>query len=801
MEEKKENISETKTEEELKNEKNEKVTPWEVKGNIKYEKLVEEFGTQIITEELIERFEKVTKKPIHPWVKRGLFFSHRDLNLILDSYEKGENIFLYTGRGPTSDALHLGHLIPFMFTKWLQDVFDCYLVIQLSDDEKFYFKENKFKEIYKLGKENAKDIIAVGFNPQKTFIFSNRDYRLSTPKFEELTAEMNKSINFHTLTKIFGFDDHANVGMIGWPSYQIAAAFSEAYPHLFRKKTLCLIPYAIDQDPYFRLSRDVARKLKLLLPCSIIGKFIPPLTGNEGKMSSSISQQSTIFLTDDEKVIRNKVLKYSYSGGGGDGTLKDHQLYGGNVDLDIPCQYLKFFEMDDEKLNSVFQGFKEGKITCGETKNLLIEKLITIVSEHQNKRKNITNDDLDLFYAKDKALYKKIISPFDKEIPCFSYPGMSLNNRFMDVVIENMPKQLNSIGTHTRSKNSEDGFDEIHDAEREYIYWVGQKLFSTSKNIKEDIDGYLCSGGTEANIMGLWILRNMLFNQGFDINNIHVVFSKLSHYSVVKASNLLYLKNTHSVNANHKFKIDFNELTKLCDTLLNNENNRIILFLNIGTTLAGTIDNVIKINKWINEKYKNKIYIHLDAAFGGFILPFSNTEKKYFFENDNVLTIGLDAHKTGQLPFSTGIFLCRKNLQKYIELSVDYIYGHSDDTLIGSRNGIFALLGKWYIYNIGEKGQKEFVDYCIQGRDKFVDAIKKEINDYIEIYPYSKKINYISFSFKNLSPEQIEKCEKILMLRYCEVNDIKIYKIPVMPHTIKGYKKFIQVIKNCLNNK
>ena len=801
MEEIKENISETKTEEELKNEKNEKVTPWEVKGNIKYEKLVEEFGTQIITEELIERFEKVTKKPIHPWVKRGLFFSHRDLNLILDSYEKGENIFLYTGRGPTSDALHLGHLIPFMFTKWLQDVFDCYLVIQLSDDEKFYFKENKFKEIYKLGKENAKDIIAVGFNPQKTFIFSNRDYRLSTPKFEELTAEINKTINFHTLTKIFGFDDHANVGMIGWPSYQIAAAFSEAYPHLFRKKTLCLIPYAIDQDPYFRLSRDVARKLKLLLPCSIIGKFIPPLTGNEGKMSSSISQQSTIFLTDDEKVIRNKVLKYSYSGGGGDGTLKDHQLYGGNVDIDIPCQYLKFFEMDDQKLNSIFQGFKEGKITCGETKNLLIEKLITIVSEHQNKRKNITNDDLELFYAKDKALYKKIISPFDKEIPCFSYPGMSLNNRFMDVVIENMPKQLNSIGTHTRSQNSEDGFDEIHQAEREYIYWVGQKLFSTSKNIKEDIDGYLCSGGTEANIMGLWILRNMLFNQGFDINNIHVVFSKLSHYSIVKASNLLYLKNTHSVNANHKFKIDFNELTKLCDTLLTDEKNRIILFLNIGTTLAGTVDNVIKINKWINEKYKNKIYIHLDAAFGGFILPFSNTEKKYFFENDNVLTIGLDAHKTGQLPFSTGIFLCRKNLQQYIELSVDYIYGHSDDTLIGSRNGIFALLGKWYIHNIGEKGQKEFVDYCIQGRDKFVDAIKKEINDYIELYPYPKKINYISFAFKNLSPEQIEKCEKILMLRYFEINGIKIYKIPVMPHTIKGYKKFIQVIKNCLNKK
>ena len=69
-------------------------------------------------------------------------------------------------------------------------------------------------------------------------------------------------MSFHTLTKIFGFTDQSNIGMITWPSYQIAASFSSAYPHLFRKKGLCLIPYAIDQDPYFRLGRDVAKKLK-----------------------------------------------------------------------------------------------------------------------------------------------------------------------------------------------------------------------------------------------------------------------------------------------------------------------------------------------------------------------------------------------------------------------------------------------------------------------------------------------------------------------------------------------------------
>jgi tryptophanyl-tRNA synthetase len=74
-------------------------------------------------------------------LRRGIFFSHRDLNQILDLYEQGKKFYLYTGRGPSSEALHLGHLIPFQFTKWLQDTFDCPLVIQLTDDEKFLFKQ------------------------------------------------------------------------------------------------------------------------------------------------------------------------------------------------------------------------------------------------------------------------------------------------------------------------------------------------------------------------------------------------------------------------------------------------------------------------------------------------------------------------------------------------------------------------------------------------------------------------------------------------------------------------------------
>lgn len=104
--------------------------------------------------------ERLTGVKPHPLLRRGIFFSHRDLEWILDNYEKGKPFFLYTGRGirtdqseitpftgPSSEAMHLGHLLPFIFTKWLQDTFKVPLVIQITDDEKFFFKGDYTLEV------------------------------------------------------------------------------------------------------------------------------------------------------------------------------------------------------------------------------------------------------------------------------------------------------------------------------------------------------------------------------------------------------------------------------------------------------------------------------------------------------------------------------------------------------------------------------------------------------------------------------------------------------------------------------
>ena len=118
------------------------VNPWSVTGEvgedgkvkpIDYDKLVDEFGTRLIDDALRKRFEQVTGHKLHRFLRRQIVFSHRDLEMILDKHEAKEPFFIYTGRGPSSDVMHIGHMVPFEFTKWLSDVFEVPLVVMLTD--------------------------------------------------------------------------------------------------------------------------------------------------------------------------------------------------------------------------------------------------------------------------------------------------------------------------------------------------------------------------------------------------------------------------------------------------------------------------------------------------------------------------------------------------------------------------------------------------------------------------------------------------------------------------------------------
>jgi tryptophanyl-tRNA synthetase len=165
---------------------------------------------------------------------------------------------------------------------------------------------------------------------------------------------------------------------------------------LNNENKLCLIPLGIDQDVHFRLSRDVVEKLGHRKPAIIHAKFMPPLTGVEGKMSSSDADKA-ILMTDTPSQVKKKINKYAFSGG--QDTVEKHREFGGNVDIDVACQWLKYFEEDDGRLEDIYSKYRKGELLSGEVKSILINKINEFLAEHQKRRK-------DAFEKINKFVYK-----------------------------------------------------------------------------------------------------------------------------------------------------------------------------------------------------------------------------------------------------------------------------------------------------------------------------------------------------------------------------------------------------------
>ena len=372
-------------------EKTMKVTPWEVSGHIDYEKLVKIFGPSHIDGALLKRIEKEAGE-LHFMLKRKVFFSHRDMGWLLDKLDKGEKFVLYTGRGPSGDTT-LGHALPWIFCKWLQDKFDTELYFQMTDDEKYMNSDRlSLDQTHGFAYENALDIIALGFDPGKTFLFANTDYSKS---LYNIAIKVAKHTTFSTAKAVFGFDNSTNIGMSFFPAMQAAPCF---LPSVLKKKNVpVLIPAAIDQDPYWRITRDVAEKLGYYKPAAIHCRFLPGLQGPDSKMSAS-KPDTAIFTTDDPKQARKKIMR-AFSGGAQ--TLEEHRKHGGDPKVDTAYQYLyNVFEEDDDRMKELHDGYVKGSISAGEMKETLAKKVEHFLKQHQEKREK-ARKHLDKFMLKD----------------------------------------------------------------------------------------------------------------------------------------------------------------------------------------------------------------------------------------------------------------------------------------------------------------------------------------------------------------------------------------------------------------
>ncbi|GGK54439.1 cytochrome d ubiquinol oxidase subunit I [Lutibacter litoralis] len=338
----------------------------------------------------------------------------------------------------------------------------------------------------------------------------------------------------------------------------------------------------------------------------------------------------------------------------------------------------------------------------------------------------------------------------------------------------------NNIGCHTLGK-SEEAFKGSQELEREIIQVLAVDIFKAKEN---EYDGYIATGGTEANIQALWVYRN-LYKKEFNatLDEMVILSSEDTHYSVHKGSNLLSIENV-------SIPVDFNsreilkdELDSIVKDLISNGKKYFMVISNMATTMFGSVDNPDMYAE-ILEKYNVAFKIHVDGAFGGFIYPISNKNSTINFENPNISSITIDAHKMLQAPYGTGVFLCRKGLiENVLTTEAQYVDG-MDLTIVGSRSGANAIAVWMILFSYGYYGWFEKINTLLLRTKWFtkqMDALNIEYfrDPFMNIV--TLKSEYIPKNIAHkfgLVPDTHNGANswyKVIMMDHVEIDDLIIF--------------------------
>ncbi len=354
------------------------LTPWEIKGEIDYEKLIKEFGLSIL-KELPEIFNKEII------FRRKIIFAHRDYQRILETIKNKKKFVMMTGLMPTG-KFHLGHLLVAKQFSFYQKL-GAKIYIAVADIEAYNTRNQSLEESRKIAiEEYITNYFALGLEEKNLEIYFQSERSKSAEKsnaYYRLQNVLAKYATFNEFKAVYG--EITPGKMIS----SLLQASDMLHPQLpeFEDECPIIVPVGVDQDPHIRLARDISKRIKsykFTQLSSTYHKMLPGLKGVKSKMSSS-DPNSFIALTDDEQTIKTKINKYAFSGG--KETLEEHRKKGGNPDIDISYQYLKMLlEEDDKKLEEIEKNYRSGKLTTGELKNYTIKKLNDFLKDHQKKR-------------------------------------------------------------------------------------------------------------------------------------------------------------------------------------------------------------------------------------------------------------------------------------------------------------------------------------------------------------------------------------------------------------------------------
>jgi glutamate/tyrosine decarboxylase-like PLP-dependent enzyme len=333
----------------------------------------------------------------------------------------------------------------------------------------------------------------------------------------------------------------------------------------------------------------------------------------------------------------------------------------------------------------------------------------------------------------------------------------------------------NHIGCHTLNE-SESAFEGTHKIEKELIDLCAQQIFEGGT---DEFDGYVASGGTEANIQAIWILKNY-YMQEFDASadEIGLVYSEDAHYSMPKAAQLLSLQTVVTNVDDTTRQVSKQSVDERITTAKNKGIKYFIVVMNMSTTMFGSVDDIDAHVDWL-EALDVDYKIHLDGAFGGYIYPFAAGNSRYDFSNPKVNSITLDGHKMLQSPYGTGIYLTRKGFMEYaLTEEANYVKG-KDYTLVGSRSGANAIAIWMIMRTYGSDGWKAKIKGLLNKTARLCSSLDERGVEYFR----NPDLNIVTIRAQYITEELAHK-----YMLVPDVHDatVKWWKIVVMDHVKQG---------------
>ncbi len=278
---------------------------------------------------------------------------------------------------------------------------------------------------------------------------------------------------------------------------------------------------------------------------------------------------------------------------------------------------------------------------------------------------------------------------------CFDYSPLF---RFLELSVNNVGDPFHDSNFRINT----------HEIEREVI----AKFADLMRLAPEETWGYVTSGGTEGNMYGLYMAREM-FPNGI------VYFSQDTHYSVLKNLRVLNYRNI-MIKSQPNGEIDYDDLR---ETIRINRDVPVVVFANIGTTMKGAVDNLDKIRQILEDFAIPHSYIHADAALSGMILPFVDDPQPFGFDS-GIDSVSVSGHKVIGSPIPSGIVLTKSEYVARVARSIEYV-GAMDTTLSGSRNAITPLM-LWYAFeHYGMEGFRGLVADMLETAQYAVDRFNE----------------------------------------------------------------------------